>query len=86
MFSCLLFSPDFCSLQVTGFSVSGRVLNDKGEGIPGAKVVIDGADGGVTSADGRYSIDKVRAVGKRATAPKEELVVPPRSLVVLPAV
>jgi hypothetical protein len=74
--SCFLCSPNFCFLQVTGFSVSGRVLNDKGEGIPGAKVVIDGADGGVTSADGRYSIDKVRGVGERATAPKQELVVP----------
>jgi hypothetical protein len=51
------------------------VLNDKGEGIPGAKVVIDGADGGMTSADGRYSIDKVRGVGERATASKQELVI-----------
>lgn len=36
------------------------MLNDKGEGVAGVKIVINGADGGVTSADGRYSIDKVR--------------------------
>ncbi|GAQ84160.1 Nodal modulator like protein [Klebsormidium nitens] len=49
---------------VTGFSVSGRVLNDKGEGIASVKIVINGADGGVTSADGRYSIDKVSSSTK----------------------
>jgi iron complex outermembrane receptor protein len=47
--------------QTTG-SVSGRVTDDKNEGVPGATILIDGTTlGGSSNMDGTYSIQNVPA-------------------------
>lgn len=47
--------------QVAGFSVSGRVLESvKGNGVKGAKILIDGKEQTVTGLDGSYHLENMK--------------------------
>jgi hypothetical protein len=48
-----------CCFQVTGFSVAGRVVDNRGAGIENAKVILDGQLKTVTDSLGYYKLDQV---------------------------
>ncbi|KAL3886602.1 hypothetical protein ACJMK2_026586 [Sinanodonta woodiana] len=49
------------SFTVTGFSVTGRVMDsEKGSGVAGAKVIVNGKEHTVTNADGIYHLEKMK--------------------------
>ncbi|CDW74259.1 nodal modulator 1-like [Stylonychia lemnae] len=45
--------------QVIGFSISGKAVNNKGEGISGVKIVIDGQQKALTNDKGLYKLDEI---------------------------
>lgn len=46
-------------MQVTGFSVRGRVVDSQGAGIGGVKIVIEDVERATTDAQGYYKLDQV---------------------------
>ncbi|MEL0338410.1 MAG: carboxypeptidase-like regulatory domain-containing protein, partial [bacterium] len=63
----LLFFISFVQLYAQSFTVSGTVLNEKGQPLIGANVFIDGtALGSATDIEGSYHIKKVPS-GKKYT-------------------
>ncbi|KNC50759.1 uncharacterized protein AMSG_06650 [Thecamonas trahens ATCC 50062] len=47
------------AFKITGFTVTGRVVNAKGKGVAGATVTLDGEHATVTGPDGFYAMTKV---------------------------
>ena len=47
------------SFNVIGFSIFGKVVNSKGEGISGVKVIIDGVQRAITNDKGIYKLDEI---------------------------
>ena len=47
------------SFSVSGFSVSGRVVDNKGRGVAGTSILLDGEVRATTSSDGYYVVPKV---------------------------
>ena len=45
--------------SVIGFSITGKVVNSRNEGIQGAKVLIDGQVRAVTNENGVYRLDEI---------------------------
>ena len=45
--------------SVIGFSISGKVVNAKGEGIPGVKILIDGQQKATSNDKGTYKLDEI---------------------------
>ena len=46
-------------VQVTGFSVGGRVVDGNGVGVDGVKIIVDGHERFVTDKEGYYKLDQV---------------------------
>ncbi|KAK6941103.1 hypothetical protein RJ641_030634 [Dillenia turbinata] len=57
--------------QVTGFSVGGRVIDNNGMGVDGARVFVDGQERFVTDNDGNYKLDQVTSKRYTIEAKKE---------------
>ncbi|UOQ68563.1 carboxypeptidase-like regulatory domain-containing protein [Hymenobacter volaticus] len=56
----LRLATEFLSPAVAGGTVSGKVVDQKGEGVPGVTVVVEGTKQGIaTNADGSYLIADV---------------------------
>ena len=49
--------------SVIGFSIQGRVVNHKGEGISGVKIIIDGQQRATTNDKGLYKLDEITPGG-----------------------
>jgi hypothetical protein len=45
--------------SVIGFSISGKVVNSKGEGIAGVKILIDGQFKATSNDKGTYKLDEI---------------------------
>lgn len=61
---CILSSEIICHfyvIQVTGFSVGGRVVDGNGMGVDGAKIVVDGHERSITDREGYYKLDQVKS-------------------------
>lgn len=63
--------------ELLGFSIPGRVVDARGGGVGGAKILIDGVERASTSADGTYTLDKVRSGTFTIEASKENVVFHP---------
>lgn len=48
-------------IQVTGFSVGGRVIDSNGMGVDGAKIEVDGHERSITDREGYYKLDQVKS-------------------------
>lgn len=49
------------SFEITGFSVSGRVLAaQNGAGVANARVIVNGREATITSADGSYTLENIK--------------------------
>lgn len=46
-------------VQVTGFSVGGRVVDGNDVGVDGVKIIVDGQERSVTDKQGLYKLDQV---------------------------
>lgn len=46
-------------MQVTGFSVGGRVVDGNGFGVDGVRIIVDGHERCVTDKEGYYKLDQV---------------------------
>lgn len=46
-------------LQVTGFSVGGRVVDGNGMGVEGVKIIVDGHVRSIADNQGYYKLDQV---------------------------
>ncbi|KAL3649360.1 hypothetical protein CASFOL_005763 [Castilleja foliolosa] len=57
--------------QVTGFSVGGRVVDGNGNGVDGARVLVDGIDRSITDTEGYYKLDQVTSKRYSIEAKKE---------------
>ncbi|XP_078443187.1 carbohydrate-binding-like fold [Wolffia australiana] len=57
--------------QVTGFSVGGRVVDDKGSGIDKVKIMVDNQLKATTDVRGFYKLDQVTSKRYRIAAEKE---------------
>ncbi|XP_078158461.1 carbohydrate-binding-like fold [Carex rostrata] len=57
--------------EVTGFSVSGRVVDSSGAGIENAKVILDGQLKAVTDSHGYYKLDQVTSKQYSIAAEKD---------------
>ena len=42
-----------------GFSIIGKVVNSKGQGISGVKIIIDGQQKATTNDNGVYKLDEI---------------------------
>lgn len=58
--SFLLTVPSLLHYQVTGFSVGGRVIDDKGVGVDEVKIIVDGQLKTTTDMQGFYKLDQVK--------------------------
>lgn len=47
-------------MQVTGFSVGGRVVDGNNMGVDGVKVIVDGQEKSITDKEGYYKLDQVK--------------------------
>jgi len=60
---CMLFFSIICYhcqfLQVTGFSVGGRVVDGNGMGVEGVKIIVDGHVRSIADNQGYYKLDQV---------------------------
>jgi hypothetical protein len=45
--------------SIIGFSIFGRAVNSKGEGISGVKILIDGQQRAITNDKGVYKLDEI---------------------------
>ena len=45
--------------QVTGFSIVGKVVDSKGDGVPGVRILLDAQEKGLTNEKGIYKLDEV---------------------------
>lgn len=50
----------FLGVQVTGFSVGGRVVDGNNMGVDGVKIVVDGQEKFITDKEGYYKLDQVK--------------------------
>eukprot|EP00163_Fabomonas_tropica_P032050 TRINITY_DN788_c0_g1_i3.p1 TRINITY_DN788_c0_g1~~TRINITY_DN788_c0_g1_i3.p1 ORF type:complete len:1135 (-),score=420.77 TRINITY_DN788_c0_g1_i3:2349-5753(-) len=64
------FDSDF---KVTGFSVSGKVVDVKGKGIAGAKITVDNAEKAVTDASGNYRLEGISSGKYTIAASKDHM-------------
>lgn len=55
--SSWIFSCGF--VQVTGFSVGGRVVDGNGMGVEGVKIIVDDHKRSVTDRQGHFKLDQV---------------------------
>lgn len=46
-------------VQVTGFSVGGRIIDGNGMGVEGVKIIVDGHERSATDKEGYYKLDQV---------------------------
>lgn len=46
-------------VQVTGFSVGGRVIDGNDMGVEGVKIIVDGQERSITDKQGYYKLDQV---------------------------
>lgn len=49
----------FYFVQVTGFSVGGRVVDGNDVGVEGVKIIVDGHERSITDREGYYKLDQV---------------------------
>lgn len=47
------------SFSVIGFSIFGKVVNSKSQGIDGVKIIIDGQQKALTNENGNYRLDDI---------------------------
>ena len=52
-------------LQVTGFSVGGRVVDGNNMGVDGVKIIVDGQEKSITDKEGFYKLDQVMLFHER---------------------
>ncbi|CAA7388395.1 unnamed protein product [Spirodela intermedia] len=57
--------------QVTGFSVGGRVIDDKGVGVDEVKIIVDDQLKAITDTQGFYKLDQVTSKQYKIVAEKE---------------
>ncbi|CAA6653957.1 unnamed protein product [Spirodela intermedia] len=57
--------------QVTGFSVGGRVIDDKGVGVDKVKIIVDGQLKAITDMQGFYKLDQVTSKHYKIVAEKD---------------
>ncbi|KAL5700275.1 hypothetical protein ACHQM5_025742 [Ranunculus cassubicifolius] len=57
--------------QVTGFSVGGRVVDERGVGVDGVKIIVDGLERFITDKQGYYKLDQVTSKRYTVVAEKE---------------
>ncbi|PIA38038.1 hypothetical protein AQUCO_02900110v1 [Aquilegia coerulea] len=58
------------TFQVTGFSVGGRVVDERGVGVDGVKIIVDGHERFITDKQGYFKLDQVTS--KRYTVVAEK--------------
>lgn len=47
-------------MQVTGFSVGGRIVDGNNIGVDGVKIIVDGQEKSITDKEGYYKLDQVK--------------------------
>ena len=56
MYNCIIL---YTVVQVTGFSVGGRVVDGNDMGVEGVKIIVDGHERSITDKQGYYKLDQV---------------------------